>query len=243
MIEKRIHYCWFGSKLMPELEKKCIESWKKYLPDYELFLWNEDSFDIQSHQFVKEAYEAGQYAFVTDYVRFYALYRHGGIYMDTDVEVIKPLDKFLIEEFFIGLEKPDSIQTGVIGSKSKNLFIKRILDLYDNQKFVLDNGKFNMIPNPKLITPILLEEYGLVPENVYQNLLNEVTVYPTDYFCAKDYRTGRLDINDNTHTIHHFSGSWFSKTDKLKKRVKNIIGIKNTEYVIDLKERLKQKYK
>lgn len=242
MIPKKIHYCWFGNKPLPELEVKCIESWKRNMPEYELVLWNEESFDISSNQFVKDAYDAKKYAFVTDYVRFYALYHYGGIYMDTDVEIIKPLDTFLDTNFFIGLEKPDSIQTGLIGSKANNSLIERVLDIYDTQKFYLDNGKLNMIPNPQLITPILMKEYGLIPENIYQHLLNETKIYPIDYFCAKDWQSGRILITDNTYAIHHFSGSWYTHTDKVKKRLKDLLGIRNTEHLLDIQRKLKKQF-
>jgi mannosyltransferase OCH1-like enzyme len=239
MIPKKIHYCWFGRGQMPELAVNCINSWKKYLPDYELILWNEDNFDINCNQYVKEAYESKKYAFVTDYVRLYALYHHGGIYMDTDVEVLKSLDKFLEQSFFIGCEKEDLIQTGLIGSLPKNRIVKRILNYYDDKKFVLNDGSLNLLPNPKIFSPILHEEYGWIPKNSFQNLADGISVYPIDYFCAKDWETGKIRISENTHTIHHFSGSWHTKTDKLKIRVQNIIGPRGTQFIVNIKKKIK----
>lgn len=238
-IPKKIHYCWFGRGEMPELAINCINSWKKYLPDYELFLWNEDNFDINCNQYVKEAHDAKKYAFVTDYVRLHALYHHGGIYMDTDVEVLKPLDKFLEHNFFIGCEKYDLIQTGLIGSLPKNLIVEKILNYYDDKKFVMNDGSLNLLPNPQVFTPIFSEDYGWVPQNTYQTLSDEIVVYPIDYFCAKDWKTGKVYISENTHTIHHFSGSWHTKTDKFKNKMKNMIGPKVTNFVIKAKKRIK----
>lgn len=243
MIPKVIHYCWFGKGPMPELEKKCIDSWRRYLSDYTFVLWNEDNFDIHDITFVKEAYEAGRFAFVTDYVRIYALYHFGGIYLDTDVEVLRPLDKFLGDSFFVGFEKKDSIQTGLIGSHFHHSMLKKILDYYNEQPFIMENGKYNLLPNPKVITPILIEEYGLILENRYQNLKDELIVYPMEYFCAKDWQSGRISTTEKTYTIHHFSGSWYSRTKKMKKIVKHIIGIRNTEYLISINNKLKYKLK
>lgn len=239
MIPKKIHYCWFGNGALPVLETKCLNSWKRNLPDYELVLWNEKNFDVNINLFVKEAYEAKKYAFVSDYVRIYALYNQGGIYLDTDVEVIKPIGVFLEHNLFFGLEKTDSIQTGLIGSIAENPVLKKILTHYDNQKFVMNDGKMNMIPNTQLVTDMLTKDYGFVPDNSYQNLLNTISIYPIDYFCGKDWQTGRSVISVNTYTIHHFSGSWYSNTNKFKKKVKRILGVRLTEYAINLKNKVK----
>lgn len=237
MIPKKIHYCWFGRGQMPDLAVMCVNSWKKYLPDYEIVLWNEDNFDINSNKYVKEAYESKKYAFVTDYVRLYALYHHGGIYMDTDVEVLRSLDAFLENSFFIGCEKDDLIQTGLIGSQPNNKIIKRILSYYDDKKFILENGSLNLLSNPQIFTPILSEEYGWIPQNTYQTLSDGIVVYPIDYFCAKDWNTGVINISENTHAIHHFSGSWHTKTDKFKNKIKNLIGPKATQFVVNVKKK------
>lgn len=239
MIPKIIHYCWFGKGPMPELEKKCIDSWRNHLSDYTFMLWNEENFDIERIDFVREAYEANKYAFVSDYVRIYALYHFGGIYLDTDVEVLRPLDIFLDHPFFFGFEKEESIQTGLIGSHIHHPMLKKILSYYNEQSFILKNGKYNMLPNPKVITPMLIEKYDLVLENSFQNLNDELIVYPIDYFCAKDWQSGRIVITENTYTIHHFSGSWYSKKKKIKKIVKSVIGISNTEHLINLNNKMK----
>ena len=159
LIPKKIHYCWFGRGKKPELVIHCINSWKKHLPYYELILWNEENFDINSNQYVKEAYESKRYAFVTDYVRLYALYHHGGIYMDTDVEVLKPLDEFLNHRVFIGCQQENAIQTGLIDSVSNHIMIEKILNSYNNKKFILNDGSPNLLPNLQIVTPILIEHF------------------------------------------------------------------------------------
>lgn len=224
---------------MPKLSVNCINSWKKHLSDYKLILWNEDNFDINNNQYVKEAYEAKKYAFVTDYVRLYALYHYGGIYMDTDVEVLKPLDKFLNHRVFIGCEREKVIQTGLIGSAPNHAMVEKILNSYNNKKFVLDNGSLNLVPNPQIITPILIEHFNWIPKNKYQVLIEGVTVYPIEYFCAKDCRTGKVTINENTYAIHHFSGSWLTKYDKFKQIIIKILGHKGAQFVVNVKKKIK----
>src|SRR5699024_8907222 len=128
MIPKIIHYCWFGGNELSKTTKVCINSWKKKLPDYKIIEWNESNFDINSNQYVKEAYQAGRYAFVTDYVRLYVLYHYGGIYMDTDVEVLKSLDSFLKHQAFTGCENEKNSVTGIIGSEKDHEWIKTLLD-------------------------------------------------------------------------------------------------------------------
>lgn len=240
MIPKKIHYCWFGRGKMPELAIKCINSWKKHLSDYELILWNEDNFDITCNPFVKEAYEAKKYAFVTDYVRLYALYHHGGIYMDTDVEVLKPLDEFLKHRAFTGCENKNMCVTGTMGAEAKHPWIDLLLDNYTNKKFVLGDGRLNIQPNTQIITEITINKFSWSNENTYQVLKEDLNIYPFDYFCAKNWRDGKVYITDNTVTVHHFSGSWHTKTDKFKNRIKNLIGPRGTQLIINVKEKVKE---
>ena len=151
MIPKKIHYCWFGRGQMPESAKYYINSWKKELPDYELKLWNEDTFDINSNCYVKEAYESKKFAFVTDYVRLYALYTEGGIYMDTDVEVLRNLDIFLCHKAFSGFESLNQVPTGIMGSEKGLSIIKELLDYYNDKHFIDENG--NMVIGDEMLTP------------------------------------------------------------------------------------------
>lgn len=223
MIPKKIHYCWFGQGELPELALKCIDSWKEFLPEYELVLWNEENFDININDFVKEAYESKKYAFVTDYVRLFALYNHGGIYMDTDVEVLKPLDVFLEHSAFTGCENENMCVTGIMGAEKHHPWIEKLLNNYINKNFLMSNGKFNIKPNTQIITEMTINDYSWIPKNEFQILNEDLNIYPFDYFCAKDWRTGEISKTFNTYTIHHFSGSWITEEDKKKSKRKNTV--------------------
>lgn len=219
-IPKIIHCCWFGNNEMPTEVKRCMESWKQFMPDYEIKIWNENNFEISSNKFTYEAYKNKKYAFVTDYVRLYALYNFGGIYMDTDVEVIKSLDQFLHHRAFTSFENENSIPTGMMAASKNNEWIKMLLEFYDDKSFTLQNGELYNTPNTKTITEQTMSKYDLTLNNKYQVLDGDIHIYPFDYFCAKDWRTGKVHITKNTFTIHHFMGSWVSKKDKTIGRVK-----------------------
>ena len=224
MIPKIIHYCWFGRNPLPKEVIKYIESWKKHCPDYEIIEWNEDNFDINSNAYVKEAYESRKWAFVTDYVRLYALYHHGGIYMDTDVEVLKPLDCFLNEEAFSGFEHEKGVPTGIMASVPKQQAIGDLLHDYDNRHFINKHGKMITTTNVVTITNYFRKK-GLRMNNTKQTV-NGFTMYPSDYFCPKDYRTLEITLTENTHTIHHFSGTWLDGKARFKNKLKNFLGPK-----------------
>lgn len=231
MIPKIIHYCWFGHGGMPKLALECIDSWKKHMPDYEIVLWDEKKFDININQYVKEAYEAKKYAFVTDYVRLYALYHHGGVYMDTDVEVLKSLNIFLQHKAFTGCESDRYCVTGTMAAERNHPWIKKLLDEYNNIKFILNNGEQDITTNTFRITRLTIDKYDWVPENKYQTLKDDLHIYTSDTFCAKDWRTGKITKTDQTYTIHHFSGHWITTKSKkrlrinmMKTNIKNILG-------------------
>lgn len=239
MIPKIVHYCWFGQSKLPELAKKCINSWKEYLPDYEFILWNEDSIDINSNQYIKEAYRSGKYAFVTDYVRLFALFHYGGIYMDTDVEVLKSLDDFLGNQAFTGCESDVLCVTGIIGAEKGHKWIEKLLTEYKEKKFIMKDGNYETTPNTIMITRITSEEYGWMPVNKHQILKEGLNIYNFETFCAKDWKTGKIRITTDTYTIHHFSGSWYSRMDKFKARIKDIIGPDITQILVRIKKIIK----
>lgn len=207
MIPRIIHYCWFGRGLMPELALKCIESWHRYMPDYEYKLWNEDNFDINCNRYVKEAYEAKKYAFVTDYVRLYALYTEGGIYMDTDVEVLKPYDDLLSLPAFTGYEGSKTCPpvTGTIASEAGGAWVSEQLAAYDNASFVNPDGSFDLTTNTMRISEIMRRN-GFV-QNGKKQVYKDLHVFPVEYFCPR-LTTGEVLISKNTYCDHHFMGSW-----------------------------------
>lgn len=218
MIPKVIHYCWFGGNPLPPLAKKCIESWKKFCPDYEIKEWNEDNFDLNYNDYVREAYEAKKWAFITDVVRLYALVSEGGIYMDTDVEVIKPLDVFLSHVAFSGFESEINVPTGIMASEKNGKWAKENLEYYNGRHFKLPDGTYDMTTNVEIITNYMLS-YGLKRNNTLQDFKGLISLYPNEYFSPMSAATKITRITDNTYTIHHFNGSWRSKKDRLKSKL------------------------
>ncbi len=211
-IPKIIHYCWFGGNPLPESAKKYIETWKKYCPDYEIVEWNESNFDLNYNDYVKEAYASKKWAFVSDVARLHALVNHGGIYMDTDVEVLRSLDEFLKHDAFSGFEKPDSIPTGIMACSKGHPMFAQLLSDYNGAHFIRPDGTLNFATNVDRITHRCLK-HGLQLNNELQTVCG-FTLYPTDWFCPKDYGTGKITVTENTHTIHHFSGTWHSDEER-----------------------------
>lgn len=212
MIPKIIHYVWFGGKPLGEKELACIASWKKYCPDYEIKRWDEDNFDLDINSYCKEAYAAKKWAFVSDYVRLWVLVNNGGVYMDTDVEVTKPLDSFLELEAFSGFESDGDIPTGIMGCRKGFPLFQALLDDYETRRFLKLDGSFNMTTNVVYITEACLEK-GLIRNGQLQTV-DGFTLYPKDWFCPKSHETGRIFITENTHAIHHFAGSWENESTK-----------------------------
>jgi hypothetical protein len=218
-IPKVIHYCWFGGKEKPEVTNKCMKSWKRQLSNYEMIEWNEDNFDINVNAYVKAAYEAGKFAFVSDYVRVYALYNYGGIYLDTDVEVFKPFDNLLDQESFWGFEQENFIATSTIGAAKGNKLIKIFLDSFQGKSFVNEDGTFNELTNVALVTD-LVENMGLQLNGEFQLLDDFGAFYPQTYFSPFDYINCRYFISDNTYTMHHFYKSWLPLKARIKSKLK-----------------------
>jgi len=207
MIPKVIHYCWFGGNPLPDDAQKCIASWKKNLPEYQIKEWNENNFDIESLKYTAQAYKTRKFAFVTDYVRLYALYTEGGIYMDTDVEVLKSFDCFLHHHAFSGFESDGNVPTGMMAAEKGSIWVKDLLDDYNDRTFINEDGTLDMTTNTTVITNYMVNK-GLILNNTYQDFANLATMYPSEYFCPKDHRTGQIILTKNSYCIHHFAGSW-----------------------------------
>lgn len=239
MIPKVIHYCWFGRGQMPKLALKCIESWKKYCPDYEIKEWNEDNFDLDLYPYVREAYDARKFAFVTDVVRLYALYHEGGIYMDTDVEVIKPLDSLLEYDAVSGFESPTQIPTGLMASRDGHPLFKELLDEYNGIHFVCPDGTLDITTNVIRISNTCCK-YGLRLNNTLQTVRG-FTLLPKDYLCPIEHEGHRLRLTENTLCIHHFAGSWVTGKALWKKRVARLLGSNLTTLIIRIKRWFRNK--
>lgn len=223
MIPKIIHYCWFGHGEMPSLAKKCIDSWRTIMPDYIIKEWNEDNFDLDLYPYAREAYNHKKYAFVADVVRLYALYHEGGIYMDTDVEVLKPLDSFLHHTAFSGFESQINITTGLMACEKGSKWAKDNLDYYINRHFEKTDGKLDLTTNVKTIMNYMLP-LGLKQNNTYQEFPDLITYYPKDFFSPKSQDDGKIYLTDNTVTIHHYAQSWESRTHRILRTIILIIG-------------------
>lgn len=207
MIPKIIHYVWVGNNPKPKDIKKCMKTWKKHLKDYKIIEWNESNFDISSHPFAKKAYEAKKWAYVSDYIRMYAIYNYGGIYLDTDVLVLENFDKFLNNKVFVGFERENYPFTAVFGAEKKNKFIKKLLDYYDN----LDAYNFDFENNNTIsVSNILINEYGCSKENKEQLLKDGIKVYKDDILC---------NPSKNSTTVHIFTGTWLEGVKPLKRKI------------------------
>ena len=224
-IPKVIHYCWFGKGEMPALAEKCIKSWKKYCPEYKIVCHNEDNFDIDENRYAKEAYMCGKWAFVSDYVRLKVLYDEGGIYLDTDVELIKPLDELIEESGYMGFDDNGVISTGLgFACEKGNELIGALLADYDDISFILPDGTYDLTPCPERNTKVM-QNLGFDIENQNQ-LFMGIQMLPEDYLCPMKYYTGRKIITENTYSIHHFCASWISKTAKRTLFLKRIMGVR-----------------
>lgn len=225
-IPKIIHFCWFGRNPKPSLVLRCIESWKKYMPGYEIVEWNEDTYDIYKSDFVKEAYEAKKWAFVSDYARFDVIEEYGGIYFDTDVELLKPIpSEILNQKAFTGFESAGKVNPGLVyADVPHGRVTKMILEQYNQLHFSI-NGKVQILTVNSIVTEIL-EPYGLRLDNTYQKI-NGLSIYPSDVFCGYDQDVKEIDIKPVTICVHHYMSSWTKKTWKQRMRdlLKKCFGI------------------
>lgn len=228
MIPKTIHYCWFGRNPLPELAKKCIKSWKKYCPDYEIIEWNEDNYDISvAPLYVRQAYEAKKWAFVTDYVRLQVVFEHGGIYLDTDVELVKSPNGLLKEKAFFGFEYGVYIATGLgFGAVKGSRILKRLMDDYKDIPFIWEDGSFDLVACPVRNSQFFLNN-GLKQDDTMQRIC-DCLILPSEYLCPYDGRSKELHVTPNTVSIHWYNGSWVKKDwRKSKKRYQGEAALKN----------------
>lgn len=203
-IPKVIHYIWVGGKDKPKDIKKCMKSWGKHLDGYEIKEWNESNFDINSHPFCKAAYDAKKWAFVSDYIRAYVIYNEGGIYLDTDVILLDNFDKFSKNRAFVGFENPDHPFTAVFGAEKNHPFVKKILDYYDEIKDYSFDFEAN---NTISVSDILIKDFGAVANNKYQELKEDIAVYPDNVLC---------NPSKESTSIHIFTGTWLDNKKSIK---------------------------
>lgn len=207
MIPQIIHFCWLSGEPYPALIEKCINSLKEWLSDYEIMVWDTKRFDIESSLWVEQAFKNKKYAFAADYIRFYALYNYGGIYLDADVEVLKSFNPLLTRKYILGEEAGGDIEAAVVGAEKGAAWVKECLDYYEGRSFIKSSGDFDMRPVPLLVNSVA-RKYGL-------------EILPYQYFSPKDYNIGKIDTDSNTYCIHHFDGKWV-KNGAIAKAKRNI---------------------
>jgi len=223
-IPKVIHYCWFGGNPLPDMAKKCIASWRKFLPDYEIKEWNEQNFDVNISLYTMEAYHLKRYAYVSDYARFWILYHFGGIYFDTDVEVIRPLDDIVARGSFMGFEGEADLSTDFphgrmaaglgMGVPKNHPFFAQMIDHYDHIHYVKWNGKTTGIVIHHTNRYLDYEHKKVLDGGIVS--VSNLLIYPPEYFCPYNYFKDEMNITENTRTIHHYMASWKKKTTRLQ---------------------------
>lgn len=227
-IPRIIHYCWFGKNKKNRKVQQCIASWKKFFPDYEIREWNETNTDISTNIYVKEAYHNKKYAFVSDVVRLQILYQYGGIYFDTDVQVVSDMRPYLLgAELVCGFESNEKLATCFLAAKKQHNIINEILLYYNDRRFIKLDGSLDLTANPAIWTSAFLK-YGLICNGAFQKIQAGIKIYPSDYFCAFNGEKLAYEISDHTCCIHHCSASWLSPKEKrmlfLKRKISHIIG-------------------
>lgn len=245
MIPKIIHYCWFGKSPLPKLAQKCINSWKKYFPDYEIKCWDESNFDINMMAYTQEAYQAKKFAFVSDVARFWILYNFGGIYFDTDVEVIKPFTHIIDKGAFMGCEtmcdKEHKLMVAPglgLGAEPGHPVYKTMLEHYEKLHYFIGDVKNNETVVDHMTS--ILQLLGLKEVNIPQDI-EGITIYPKEYFCPMSTEGRVMTITNNTLSIHHYAKSWVGKKGKLKRKISVFLGPQLTVFIIKAKRFLLRK--
>lgn len=241
-IPKKIHYCWFGKGKKSNLIKRCINSWKKFCPDYEIIEWNEENFDVNRFKYAKEAYEEKKWAFVTDYVRLYVIYNEGGIYLDTDVELIRSLDALLIYDSFFALEAENYIATGLgFAAKKGNIYVKRMLDDYKNVSFKKNDGTYDLTPCPIRNTKSIEDFFEKMKDKKMKYVYKNNAILSSEYFCPYNSSTGKMTKTNNTYGIHWYNASWRNKRINIQRNLlrplKRLIGEDNFKRIKKLIKR------
>ncbi len=233
MIPKIIHFCWLSGDKYPDIIEKCTNTWKEKLSDYEFVLWDTNKFNIEDSLWVKQAFETKKYAFAADYIRLYAVYNYGGIYMDTDIEVLKNFDDLLNLPYFIGSEGGGIVEAGIFGAEKNTDWVGDCLKYYDGKTFIKPDETLDIRPLPRIMMEQITKTKQVV-EITTTNLTeldfnkSNLLLFPVDYFCAKNQGTGEIMATQNTYTIHHFAMSWISKKvtflPNLKRKLMKVFG-------------------
>ena len=242
MIPKIIHYCWLSGEEFPQDVKRNIASWKSLLPDYEFMLWDTKRFNLYQWPFAKEAFERKKYAFASDVVRRYAIHKYGGIYLDTDVQVLKKFDNLLHLPYFAGLEHSNIIEAAIFGAEKNSEWLAYCLRHYDNRSFIKENGKFDITILPYILKSQLQKIKQIVPMTMTQvetieHLIRDKDkffLFPMEYFSPKDVESNEIHSTKNTYTIHHFNSSWLPAFSKFRRKIKFILGVKTTNKILDI---------
>lgn len=242
-IPKIIHYVWLGRGKKPDLFYRCLASWKKFCPDYEIREWNEDNFNFDESLYAKQSYSVKKYGFVPDYIRAKVLYEYGGIYLDTDVEMVKPFDDLLDNDFVIGFENNVHLGTATLASVPHHPFTKLMCEFYKEKPYFKENGKIDYTPSTPIWTYFLHKYYNLKLNNKKQILkLNDneltITVLPKDYLSPINYTTRKIKLTENSYNIHYFNATWFTKKMKFREKVLKGIYYVFTPYLFDLFTRI-----
>ncbi len=243
MIPKTIHYCWLGGAPKPKSVLKCIDSWRRHCPDYEIIEWNEKNFSISAcPSYVRDAYQNKKWAFATDYIRLKVIYEHGGVYFDTDVELVKNIDLLLSYNAFLGFEHDAYVNSGLgFGAERGAKILKEMMDAYNSLSFILPDGSLNQVTCPIINTKVLLQ-HGLIQNNKTQIIDENILILSSIYMCPLNYETGTLKKTRKTISIHWFHASWLSKDDQeYHKRHRQKLRADKFDYWIHLPNRFLMK--
>mgnify|MGYP002508679796 FL=1 len=221
-IPKVIHYCWFGNNPIPDKYKAWMESWHKFCPDYEIKVWNESNYDITKNKYMYQAYKQKKWGFVPDYARLDIIYNYGGIYLDTDIELVGGFDELLFQKGFAGFQSTKEVNLGSgFGAKAGLPIVKEMRDYYEDKQFVNGDGSLNLIASPALQTSVLLK-HGLKQNGEFQ-IVEDLTIFPEKMFCGKSLSSRMIVLKPYTRAIHHFDASWQDEGSQLRKKRLEII--------------------